>query len=647
MALLCTAAALLCLQSPSPLPNPADRTAQHGAEQLSVQASCRLAFEALQTKDVSLLERSFPTAEEIDSMVMSQVQADSPAAREAAREAFEEQGGAAAILERMSKRMGDQLETAHQETKELFALKDATFLFAQPAPPAKALGPWNVAPVEFYAWADGAMWSFGALDVLQTSRGWAFTEFLSFKGKRDIVEPAAKDGPESEDGDVFRKMDQERIFELKNELAETRARLEGRVSEQRAEIDRLQFELTKKEQQLLAGPASGNDEVERIKAEAAAERAAADEAMAALRTQLRSEELDNIGRSLAVDRLEAKLADLETPVPAGEEEPLAVMDWDSVEWWDRTEGLPEGEEPAPPAWHLDIARRLDEPLSIELEDITHSEALRVISLATSVSIYALPDAFDSVDEPLISLKAEGEPAHQVLEGVLLSTDSTAGIFDRHVLVASGSTLNLFQAIGLGDEAQAPAHATDLERKLRAERHTFDLSPDTAAAILELIVSAAETNLWIMQDMPRGEAVVEHSFVCPTEFSLWTLAWFIALDARVTIEAHEDVLQVSGDPFSPPSLPFLGTPDMGRIDGIELTGEYAPMPLKDLLARISDETGVTLEATDEVLAMPKAANFHGFTAKSLSLTSVMQLIAVDLDGETEWSSSIMGALLSTP
>lgn len=158
MALLCTAAALICFQSPPPLPKTTERAALHSAERLSVEASCRLALEALQSKDVTLLERSFPTAEELDSIVLSQVQNESPAAREAAREAFEEQGGATAILNKMSKRMSDQLETAHLETKELFALKDATFLFVPPPPRAKALGVWNVAPVEFYVWADGSMW---------------------------------------------------------------------------------------------------------------------------------------------------------------------------------------------------------------------------------------------------------------------------------------------------------------------------------------------------------------------------------------------------------------------------------------------------------------------------------------------------------
>lgn len=482
--------------------------------------------------------------------------------------------------------------------------------------------------------------------MLQTSRGWAFTEFLSFKGRRDIVEPrAAEDG----DGDVFRKMDQEHIVELENKLAETRARLEGRVHDQDAEITQLQVELLGKEQQLLARTDSGNEAEERIKADVAAERAAADETIASLQVRLRSEELDGIGRSLAVDRLESKIAGLETPEASGVEGLPTVMDWDSVEWWNKTEGLPKDAKPAPPAWHLDIARRLDEPLSIDLEDITHGEALRVISLATGVSIYALPDAFDSVDEPLISLKGKGAPAYQVIDEVLSSTDSMAGVFDRHVLVTSGPRLNLFKAIGLGDEAQASATATDLERKLRAERHTFDLSPESVASIFELIVGAAETNLWIMQDMPNGEAVVEHSFVCPTEFSLWTLAWFIAVDASpsLSIQAHDDVLLVSGNPFSPPVLPYPSPLRMSRIVGVEINGEYPPMPLKGLLARISKETGIELEASEEVLAMPKAANFHGFTAKSLSLASVMQLIAIDLDEETEWTGTPMGALLSTP
>ena len=615
--------------------------------QLSLDESCRTALEALQANDVALLEAVFPTPAEVETLFEMQASAESPEALAAARKKFEEDGGAKGVLDAMSKRMAGRIEATRTETAEHFEIESAKYLFARPpAEPLQRVGPWDVAPVEFYVWADGRIWSFGARDVIQTSRGWAYTEFLSFKGERDIVEPGRVDESERlkmEDAAREREVERDR---MEMELAELRTQMRSDSDAHTAELEHLRMQLQEAEHERRRGAASESEFVAALRAENARLVDGVDERIGVLQGDLRRAELDNIGRAMAVERLEAKLATVEmAPVDPGA---LSISyDWSSIEWWDRTEGLPEGEKPAPPSSFVDVVRRLSEPLTLDLTDVTHEEALRVISLATGAPIFVMPGTFDLVDEPVISFDGATMKADEMVEAVLNSCDSHPSIFDGQVILASPESIELFRAWSLGGPALATSTATGSERKLRSVRRSFSFAPDTARSILQLIADAGEVNVWVMQDAPMGEPLVEHDFESESELSLWTLLMLITSEASLSVEALEDVVLVSGELFHPPGRQELPDELARRTKDIAFTGSHESMPLARLLELVSAEIGFELEASDDVLALPMAQSFHGITVHELPLATLLQLISIDLGEETEWTATPNGAILVKP
>jgi len=476
-----TVLATLLLALTSPL-----QAIQLDATELTVDETCRIAFESLRANDVQLLVDQLPTAAELKRLTGRD---DAVALLAEIRETFERRFAA-----------------SHRESSELIDWADARYVGVLshdlPTSGPSASEP-VTAPLEFLVAEGENLWLFGAQDALLTDRGWTFTEFISLRG-RFFGAPADANKSYEQLEDAFDDAEHDK-FAMKADIAKLTHDLEAALRRrEEAETAHLNDKVLRDELEWRVGQLK--IEAEEIHATHKAE----------LRQRLlevRLREVRALALNAVVDRLRTQLADViataDVAVPSPEEAMNTTLEA-SANWID-------GE----------LLRR---------------EALEYVWWSQDLSVIATPALLGQIeaDETLASL--EDLSVREFLERIALP-GHIGGIGNVVFLGLDGELEALAARLEPADES-APS---GLEARLRDKIVFPRFGPDPITTIFEVASNLAGFELNLTEAIVENPRSMPGGLTTRGGMSLWTMLQLAAHSVEAEFSIEGNVLTLDASP----------------------------------------------------------------------------------------------------
>lgn len=573
----------------------------------TLESSCRVAFAALAANDFDALVATFPTVAEFEALSHASLAMRSPEARAELERRGKPGSDFDALREVVIDQARRRFEQNRSEAAAAFDWETARFVGAVPHDaPVAPIGDsgFGIAPVEFLVWAGGDLWSFGGNDVLRGPRGWAFVEFLSFRGRRslEVVRAGAPEPDSLLDDLQERRIELERrLVEQEAERVEEREALREQAQDQlramHAELEAVRGQLREvleeyqaRENSLLARL----DESERERQNLAHERHvdAADEAMRVEREAEERREQEHFTRALALENQAlhnavARLSRAATPSAPDANVADVVV---GVEWAAAIDDEP--------AWRSALRRSLATRLSLDATEVTVSDALRYVYLSAGAEIAVLPSAYENALGRTIDLELDDVTAAEALAKIFAPASFL--LHEGHVFVGDPSEL-----ARLGRPTTRFAQpTTEADRAawsaLLGARMFASFQYAAATDVLRYLHVVLPANLWwsVSTDEELSE---ELGLVATGELSAATVLEILAGEADVSGRFQRGVLvlDVGADP-SAKDLDALDAEVARMLPGAPVACELMATTVGERLAVLSALLGVELGADAEVL-----------------------------------------------
>lgn len=656
--------------TPSVLPMPA--WTQQVTPRPTLDDACRIVFDVLVgegSESSELLDAAFPTVAEMQALYDADLVSASASARALALEDLKQRGGIAAVRAEALALFRTRLDTARGAVVGRFNWSEATYLCAMPLEqPARRIGgtAFEVARAEFLVAARGEVWSFGANDVLHGPRGWAFTEFVSFRGPRSLPDPSARNSEYDarriaeleEELDRARRENRELVGALEqrkdggdvtaNQLAESRAEvawLRERMEAMHHEIvaQQEQFALAMNEQRSILdetraqlAEALDGEQAHAIRLEFEKQRHRLTEEEHDFTREMYAKEL--LHAHLVRDALQFAVGRLEVHLGAAV---AARADDTGAAVGESPEGarIPEWLAPSAgePAWRSALRRELSNHVTASYGEVPVQWIVDYVRLASGIGLVLLPSIAIDADIRYAVFECEGAPMFEVLTHAV--APSLLRIHAGVVFVGTADELALLgrPLLAASSDADGPAHPGDGDAA----------AADTVRAKLSQVCSPFKVHDVLARDLVQFVEVVTDVAIWP---STAAMAWLgdasLHLDAPRGLNAETllllvlqrcelqaaliDGVVVIDVPDAEPMAPLEPAVRAGLAAEPEVI-ELNDQAIEDLLALLSARFGVELGLAAAAREALSDLEFPASHLPRAPLPFVLRAIQHDLRG----------------